>query len=335
MPNFSEVAYNFFISAYPKKKIDMTVNVLHSTPNESARRPHLKKRPAQKLTRCLWIVLAAGALLTMGCSKTKIAYHFSDWFILRTIDKYFDVNATQQSFLEERIDRLFVWHRKNELPAIVDTLKQLKSRIGSGLKPEDIDWLQEDHRNFFKRFFIHFSPDFAEFLTTLETGQIAHLKVKLEEGNEFLIKQLAMTDAEMQTDAQDWLLKVMAKWTGHLEDAQKERIRGWVTLERSWIENRLKNRRKFQQSFAALLEEKSSAAEIDARLIEWTQKPEIRWSPEFMDQVRRRNAEWKQILVNIDGILTPPQRSHLLQRIQDYIDDFADLAEDDAAPVES
>ncbi len=281
------------------------------------------------------VCIALLVLLLAGCSKTKIAYHFSDWFILRTIDKYFDVNASQRDFLEEKIDRLFVWHRQNELPDIVATLKDLNARIGRGLTAGDIDWLQEDHRNYFKRFFIRFSPDFAEFLTSLEPGQIDHLKVQLAEGNEFLIKQLAMTDAEMVADAQDWLLKVMAKWVGPLEEAQKETIRPWITLERSWIENRLKNRRKFQQNFAALLESAPSAADLDAQLIEWTRKPELRWSPEFMDQVRRRNAEWKEILVKIDQTLTPAQRTYLVNRIQDHIEDFEDLAMAGAAAAET
>ena len=182
-------------------------------------------------------------------------------------------------FLDNRIDRLFIWHRQNELPDVVATLQELKTRIARGLQAEDIDWLQEDHRNYFKRFSLHFAPDFAEFLSTLEAGQIAHLKARLEEGNDFLIDQLAMSDVGMRTDAQDWLLKIMAKWVGPLDDAQKESIRGWTTLERSWIENRLKNRRKFQQAFAALLEAKPAPAQIDAKLTEWTGKPEIRWSP--------------------------------------------------------
>ena len=50
------------------------------------------------LHRLAWICLALILVLETGCSKTKIAYHFSGWFILRTIDKYFDVNASQRAF---------------------------------------------------------------------------------------------------------------------------------------------------------------------------------------------------------------------------------------------
>ena len=291
----------------------------------------LRKHKAAPFTA--WRIFVLACLLCIGCSKTQIAYNFSDWFLLRTIDKYFDTTAAQNAYLEERLDALFVWHRQREMPEIAAALEELRERIRDGLTGEDIDWVQEDHRNYFKRFFIRFAPDFAHFMTTVQPEQLNHLKDRLEKGNDFLIKQLAMSDEEMQMDAADWLIKLLGKWVGPLDAAQQEKVRSWITLERSWLKDRLNNRRKFQNAFAALIEAKKPAAEIEARLIEWLEKPEIRWSPEFMDRVNERNRQWREILIRIDGILTSAQRNHLLGRLDQYIEDFKDLAEEPPAPL--
>ena len=55
-------------------------------------------------------------LLLSSCSKTQIAYKFSDWFLLKRVDHYFQITPSQEDFLEEKLEHLLLWHRTRELP---------------------------------------------------------------------------------------------------------------------------------------------------------------------------------------------------------------------------
>ena len=124
-------------------------------------------------------------LLLSSCSKTQIAYRFSDWFLLERVDRYFQITHSQEEFLEEKLEHLLSWHRTHELPDIIVTLTEFHKRYQDGLDPEDLDWLADDDRRYFRRFFLKAVPDFSRFLTTLDESQIRHLNTQLEKKNEF------------------------------------------------------------------------------------------------------------------------------------------------------
>ncbi len=273
------------------------------------------------LIACTLILLSLA-----GCSRTQIIYNFSDWFIVSRIDKYFQLTSPQQIFLEKELNNLLTWHRSHELPEIVNTLSEFQNRYQNGLDPEDLDWIKEDHHNYFKRFFIQAALAFSQFLTTLQDDQIEHFKIEIESSNEFLIKQLDMTDEDMVDDTHEWFLGILEDWFGTLHPGQISQIKNWIKVEREWIILKLENRRNFQKEIYTLLRSSKSPAEIEAQLVQWIEQPETRWPPEFRIKLEQKIEEWNQILLKIDSILTPPQRDWALDKIQDYIDDFRQLA---------
>jgi len=271
---------------------------------------------------CLLLIL----LTLSSCSRTQIAYHFSDWFLLKKVDDYFQINNSQENFLEEKFENLLAWHRTNELPEIILTLNEFQERYRDGLDPEDIEWLQEDERSYFKRFCIQAAPDFSRFLSTLDKRQIQHFKNQSDKMNDFLIKQINMTDEKLVEDTQQWFLELLEDWFGPLDSNQKKTLQIWITVERGWIVSKLENRRKFQKAFADLLESQKTEKEIEAQLIRWIKQPETRWTPNFQVQWEKKKTQWMKILFKIDSMITPTQRNRALQKVQGYINDFNGLA---------
>jgi len=54
--------------------------------------------------------------------------------------------------------------------------------------------------------------------------------------------------------------------------------------------------------------------------------PETMGTEEFRVRGENRKKLWHGILLKLDATFTPAQRKHALERIQDYIDDFRDIA---------
>jgi len=264
-------------------------------------------------------------LLVSSCSKTQIAYKFSDWFLLERVDHYFQITPSQEEYLEERLEHLLSWHRTHEMPEIISTLTEFHERYRDGLDMADLDWLSDDHRSYFKRFFRKAVPDFSQFLATLDDSQIRHFKTQLKKKNDFLIKQANMTDEELKANTREWFVELLEDWFGDLNREQKTSIHGWLTGERKWVLAKLENRRKFQKDMVALLKEHQTEKEIEAQLTVWIEKPESRWTPEFKNQIDKKMALWKELLFKVDAIITPVQRNHALEKIQEYIDDFKTL----------
>lgn len=270
---------------------------------------------------CLILI---GVTLT-GCSRTQIAYHFSDWFLLKKVDDYFQIKNSQERFLKKKLEHLMAWHRSHELPAIILTLSEFQTRYRDGLDPEDLAWLQEDERRYIKRFLIQAAPDFSRFLSTLDERQIRHFKGQSPKLNDFLIKQIEMTDEELVEDTQRWFLELLEDWFGPLDSGQEATLRIWVTVERGWIISKLKNRRNFQTAFADLLKAQKSEREIEAQLVRWIKQPETLWAPKFQIQWEEKKSQWMNILFKIDSMITPAQRTRALEKVQGYIDDFKSL----------
>jgi len=265
-------------------------------------------------------------LLLSSCSKTQIAYKFSDWFLLKRVDHYFQITPSQEDFLEEKLEHLLLWHRTRELPEIIITLTEFHKRYQDGLDPADLDWLSDDHRSYFKRFFLKAVPDFSRFLTTLDDSQIQHFKTQLTGKNDFLIKQAKMTDEELVEDTQEWFIELLEDWFGNLKRQQKKNIRAWLNVERGWVLAKLENRREFQKDMVALLQAHKTAREIASQLTVWIEKPDSRWTIKFKARIDQKMASWKELLFKIDSMITPTQRNRALEKIQDYIDEFKALA---------
>lgn len=264
-------------------------------------------------------------LLISSCSKTQIAYKFSDWFLLERVDHYFEITSSQEEFLEEKLAHLLFWHRTHEMPEIIATLIEFHERYQDGLDPADLDWLANDHRNYFKRFFHKAVPDFSRFLATLDDSQILHFKTQVEKKNDFLIKQANMTDEELKANTREWFVELLEDWFGDFNPKQKDSIHDWLTGEKKWVLTKLENRRKFQKDMVALLEEHQTEKDIEAQLTVWIENPESRWTPELKDQIDKKMNLWKELLFKVDAIITPTQRNRALAKIQEYIDDFKTL----------
>jgi len=283
--------------------------------------PAILRRAGRAFLLTLLVLTVAG-----GCSRTRIASHFSDWFLLHRIDHYFDLNTEQERFLDARIGAFQAWHRKHELPRWVDALAELERRWADGLSADDVDWAESRYTASWRRMIGRGLPDFSRFLTTVSAAQIRHLEGRFENGDDWLTRQAGLSETELTRDHRDWVEGVFESWYGDLEPEQRRRIQGRVRPDPAWMRVRLENRRKFQRDFVRLLTQNPPVEVIQHRLMRWLHHPGTRWEPGFDAQVERRAQEWKTLIVRVDAMMTPAQRDHAIQRVRGYRRDFQAIA---------
>ena len=274
------------------------------------------------------IALIISLFILTSCSKTRIFYNYSDWFILKWFDTYFDLNDPQRSDLKTRIARLLDWHRKSELARIAEHLKQLKSRYQKGLKGKDIDWIRSEHKQFWSRIIDRAKPDLIAFLYTIEEGQVQQMERELIEKDDWLVKQSKMTADEAHASILKWFFELLEKWLGGLESNQKQKISSWVKADPGWTNIKLQNRKKFQSELAQILRAKENLKE---NLHIWLHEPETYWTEEFKNRLEYKKQEWKEIILKIDEITLPHQRQHAANELKNYIDDFLTLSQQTAS----
>ncbi|MFQ5717297.1 MAG: DUF6279 family lipoprotein, partial [Nitrospinales bacterium] len=129
----------------------------------------------KRITAFLLILLFCSA-----CSRTQTVYNFSDWLILKRLDDYFSLNRAQENFLEEKIEFLVAWHRKQELPKLVKDLSGFEARFQDGLSEDDFDWASREYTALWNRLMKKALPDWSLFLTTVDEEQIQHLQTRLK-----------------------------------------------------------------------------------------------------------------------------------------------------------
>src|SRR3990172_7365452 len=86
------------------------------------------------------------AVLLAGCSTVRLGYSQLDNIAAWKADEYFDLDARQKQDFQERFDRIYEWHRYEQLPEYAAFLSQAKSRLHKRLTREDVLWFVEGLR---------------------------------------------------------------------------------------------------------------------------------------------------------------------------------------------
>src|SRR5438128_9243710 len=78
-------------------------------------RPHHGGELLVKTVLKVTLALCAAWILG-GCTALRLAYDNADTYLLYRASSYLDLDGKSSDELDERIDELFAWHRKNALP---------------------------------------------------------------------------------------------------------------------------------------------------------------------------------------------------------------------------
>jgi len=273
------------------------------------------------------LLLAISALALAACSATRLAYDNADTMLRFMASSYLDLDAAQSDDLTPRIARFHQWHRSNELPVYAALLRSASQRAARGITAEDVAWGLGNVRSRYRRLAARAAEDGAPVLATLASAQLAALEHKFAENNEKYARQFLPSDHKERRRAQlKRMLERFRDFAGDLTPDQEARIERFALARERHVALRFEDRQRWQRDFVAALKAERKPEELGRHLAEMFDKPELRRSEEFVREDSRWDEDLGQLIVDLDGSLSPKQRAQVVRRLSDYAEDFTVLS---------
>jgi hypothetical protein len=275
------------------------------------------------------LLLALLLLLSSGCSMIRAGYGHFDSVAAWMVHDYFDLNADQRDLFAQRFQGLHAWHRRTQLAEYAQFLGDMQSRARRGLREGDLLWLVDGLKQRYARIAAQGAADAADLLATLTPEQIEHFRQQLDKDNRKFVNEHRINDneAERRKAAQQRTLSQLRSWLGPLNEAQQAKVGAMLQTLPLVDKLRHEDRLRRQREFFVLLELRNGERKLFAqRLREWLEHWE---AGRPAAQTKLFEESWKKraaLYAEVDRMMTPAQRNHLLGKLQDYIDDFRELA---------
>jgi hypothetical protein len=276
-----------------------------------------------------FIAIAAIAALLVSCTFTRFAYNQADTLAAWTVGEYFNLEGPQKDEFNKRFERLYTWHRYEQLPDYAQFMRTAHTRMQDGLSREDVLWFADGIRSRVRVLARRAAPDAAALLATVTPAQIEHLQKKWDKENRKYVRERKLngTLEERQEAEAKRIIKNIEEWLAPLNGEQEQRIIGLARdlpqLERERYAERIRR----QKEFLELLSHRQDDRErFTARVAEYMANWERGRSPDYQKQL---DASWQkraELFVTADRMLTTDQRRVALRRIETYADDFTQLA---------
>ena len=274
-------------------------------------------------------ILAACLAALGGCSVLRFGYGQLDTIAAWTADDYFDLEPQQKHEFLTRFDRLHEWHRYEQLPEYASFLNSAKAKLQKGLAREDVIWFVEGLKARYRTIVKRGVDDAAAILITVTPAQLDALKKKWDKDNRRFIREHRL-EASLEEKKQARARRALSQledWVGGLTPEQEQKTIAMANELPMIGHLRLADRLRRQREFLQLMELRENREAFAARLKHWLLNWEEGRAPEY-DRVL---TEWwdqrVDLFVAVERTLTPHQRAAAARRLQNYIEDFARLAE--------
>jgi hypothetical protein len=284
---------------------------------------------AKKLALCLFVLSLA------ACSLARLGYSNGDTILYWWLDGYVGFNASERPWVQQRIDKLFAWHRHTELKEYVVLLAHGQQRLLHEITKEEVLADYDEVTKCGDRIIDEAAPDMADLALAMDGDNLTHLRQRFESNNDKFRRDYLHGTAQ---DKQEYRFKTLMEWAeywfGDFSDEQEAVIRK-ASDQRPlnnelWAADRIQRQQGLITLIKQLQLEKPSHDVATARikayvhdnyLLRASATPEMKV---FFEASKDAVAQLTVVIVNIT---TPKQKEHANVRLQQWIDDFNVLAD--------
>ncbi len=277
-----------------------------------------------KRTAILLLVVALA-----GCGP-RLVYPHLGWLVPWYVSDYISLDSDQKTMLEARLSKLLDWHCRTQLPAYAATLRSLGRDLADDSRPVTAATLRAYNTRLielWKELLRQIGPDMTAILVTSTDAQIDELFVNLERQNQKFHKEYIDQPPDILfQNREDRMVKRTRYWISKLNSEQARALADWnsqlepVAVE--WLQNREVIQAEARRLLARRQDDPGFRAAMQALII----NPESLRSQEYQHKIDVNTAVTINYIVKLDRLLTPDQRSHLLDRIESLAADFDALS---------
>ncbi len=264
-------------------------------------------------------------LLVTGCG-TRFFYYQLDWLIPFFLRDYISLNSEQKSILKDRLVKQIDWHCKTQLADYSEALRSLSKDISNQDHPIDYDRLNDYYakfQGFWAELIRQVAPDIAEILRTATDAQIEELFTNLDKRNDELrAEYVDLPPSELIKQREERMTKALRKWISDPTPEQKQAVSASIKQLKPIGSEWMQYRDKIQEEVINLLKQRKDLPDFGQRFTEVLVHPE-RWRSATYQSKSDFNRDLiLKLAVNINHLMTPGQRTHLLKRIDSLATDF-------------
>lgn len=284
-----------------------------------------------RFVRRLILALVAGLIL-QGCSAVRLGYGNADSLARWWIDQYLDLAPEQDALTRERLARLFAWHRKTQLPDYVALLRQGKAFVAGQPTAGDALTLGDDLIRRVRVLAEQATPDVADLLATLTPAQIDRMAARFAERNIDFVKEARLAEGEAGQHKARYkrLLERSEYWFGDFSNEQESALRRMVEGQdpgsQFWYEERLRRQRELLDLMRQVQGERPPRERVIKLLRDYTARFDLPADPARLARALAMRRAAAELAVAIHAMMTPAQRDHARQKLDDLIHDFSELS---------
>lgn len=268
-----------------------------------------------------------------GCGP-RLVYPHLDWLVPWYVSDYISLDSDQKTMLEARLSKLLDWHCRTQLPAYATILRSLGRDLADNPQPVTAATLLAYNSRLiklWKELLRQIGPDITTILATSTDAQIDELYVNLEKQNQKFNKEYIdqPPDALFQ-NREDRMVKRTKYWISKLNPEQSRALADWNSQLEPIAVERLQNREVVQAEGRRLLVRRHDDPGFRAAMQALFINPENLRSEEYQRKIDINTAATINFIVKLNQLLSPNQRSYLLDRIESLAADFDALSCDPA-----
>jgi Family of unknown function (DUF6279) len=274
------------------------------------------------------VLLAAACALLAGCGTVvKLAYNNADYALRVAAHEWFDLHGEQSDRMRARIEAFHAWHRANELPKYARLFDGAADRVERGLKREDVVWALDEVRLRYRALAEHAVEDVAPVVATFTPANYAAFEKKLAEDNAKFTKDVINIDpAKRDRNRVKAMTGRFDEWLGSVTPEQEELIRRFARGGAAVLPVMMDDRVRRQKELVQIMEAYRTSPELREKLTVYMVDIERGRGPEYAKMAQAREAEFIQLMLDMDRTLAPKQRAHAVAKLRRYADEFETLA---------
>jgi len=285
-----------------------------------------------------WLALSPciiGALLATlilgGCSAVRLGYNSSPTLAYWWLDSYFGFDDQQSLRVRNDLQAVQDWHRKEELPLLVQTLQDLQAMAPKPVTPAQVCQLVSGLQTRVQATLDRVTPTIAAIAPTLQAAQLEHISREFEQRNrkwreEWIVGTLAeRTDRRVKQ-----IVERAESFYGTLEPAQLAIVRRHVETSSFNGPRQYKEKQRRHQDAMQVLKElgairfpaNQATAAIRGLLERSLNAPDPAYR-QYMDRLTNESCAAMAALHNSSSA---DQRNFLVQNLRGYEADARALA---------
>ena len=267
-------------------------------------------------------------ILTAACTF-KTLYNNLDYLIPEYIVEHMvSLDEVLEEDFEDRTELFINWHRKTQLIQYANWLKTIQQSAGPELTEEQVKLRILEMDEFWHSLTVKLNDEMSNLLPRLSVDQRNELLNSLHNKNEtFREEYININEGQRKKHYSDSLVETYETWLGDLTDEQEREIEIAANNQVDTAEIKLKRRMEWQQGVSEILSDKKSVQEKSQSLRTFLSKFEETEPLELQEKSDINQLIFIKLTVSISHSMSKEQMDHFVDKTNDYIRMFTELAE--------